>query len=297
MQHKANQGVKFGPRRLGHVNLSVSDLERSMAFYTKVLGIEEVRREPDIKAGFLSNGNTHHDVALVEVGILAKQAGLNHLGWELENEVQLVEAYERLQQLGLKIDFMANHQISHSVYISDPEGNGHEFYADTMKDWRTIMRPDRSDMITSEWTPGEPPADPEPKYDPHPEIRRVEGAVCHPKRVAEATFAVRDLDKMTRFFAEVGGLEEVDRATNGSRLVLRGTLSGQDLTLIQAAGGQPTGLHHFSCEIAHENDLDQAEVEMKKAGIEPELRVDNEKRRSLFLRDPDGFLVEFYADR
>ena len=75
MQHKANQGIKFRPRRLGHVNLTVSDLERSMAFYTRVLGIEEVRREPDIKAGFLSNGNTHHDVALVEVGVLAKQAG------------------------------------------------------------------------------------------------------------------------------------------------------------------------------------------------------------------------------
>lgn len=297
MQHEPSQGVKFRPRRLGHVNLSVSNLERSLAFYTRVLGIEEVRREPDIKAGFLSNGNTHHDIALVEVGVLTTQAGLNHLGWELENEVELVEAYQRAQQVGLKIDFLANHQISHSVYISDPEGNGHEFYADTMNDWRTIMRPDRSDMITSEWTPGEPFPDPEPKYNPHPEIRRMEDAVFHPKRVAQATFAVRDLEKMARFFIEVGGLEEADRATAGSRVVLRGTLPGQDLTLMQAGGGQPTGLHHFSFEMVNEKDLDQAEVELQKAGIKPELRVNNETRRSIFLRDPDSFLVEFYADR
>jgi catechol 2,3-dioxygenase len=297
MEYKSNQAAKFKPRRLGHVNLSVSDLERSMEFYTQVLGIEEVRRELDIKAGFLSNGNTHHDVALIEVGILATQAGLNHLGWELENEVQLVEAYQRAQQAGLKINFTANHQISRGVYMSDPEGNGHEFYADAMKDWRTIMRPDRFDMITAEWTPGEPPPDPEPKYNPHPEIRWVEGAVFHPKRVAQATFAVRDMEKMTHFFTEVGGLEKVGRAPDDSCVVLRGALPGQDLTLIQVGKGQPTGLHHFSFEIANESDLDQAEVEMRKAGIKPELRVDNEAKRSIFLRDPDDFLVEFYVGR
>ncbi len=297
MEYKSNQAVKFKPRRLGHVNLSVSDLERSMAFYTKVLGIEEVRRERDIKAGFLSNGNTHHDVALIEVGILATQTGLNHLGWELENEVQLVKAYQRAQQAGLKINFTANHQISRGVYMSDPEGNGHEFYADAMKDWRTIMRPDRFDMITAEWTPGEPPPDSEPKYNPHPEIRWVEGAVFHPKRVAQATFAVRDMEKMTHFFTEVGGLEKVGRAPDDSCVVLRGALPGQDLTLIQVGKGQPTGLHHFSFEMANESDLDQAEVEMRKAGIKPELRVDNEAKRSIFLRDPDDFLVEFYVGR
>ena len=215
----------------------------------------------------------------------------------MENEVQLVEAYQRVQQLGLKVDFLADHQISRSVYISDPEGNGHEFYADAIKDWRTIMRPDRSDMITSKWTPGQPTPDPEPKYDPQPEIRQVKGAVFHPKRVAQATFAVRDMQKMTRFFTEVGGLEEVHRPTDGSRVVLRGTLPGQDLTLVQAGGSQPTGLQHFSFEISTENDLDQAEVEMKKAGIEPERRADNATRRSIFLRDPDGFLVELYAGR
>jgi len=36
---------------------------------------------------------------------------------------------------------------------------------------------------------------------------------------------------------------------------------------------------------------------MRKAGIKPELRVDNEARRSIFLRDPDDFLVEFYVGR
>ena len=58
--------VDFKPRRLGHVNLYVGDLNSSTDFYTNVAGIELVRREPGIDAVFVSNGNTHHDVALMQ---------------------------------------------------------------------------------------------------------------------------------------------------------------------------------------------------------------------------------------
>ena len=58
--------VDFKPRRLGHVNLFVGDLEKSTSFYTEVAGIELVRREPGIDAVFVSNGNTHHDIALMQ---------------------------------------------------------------------------------------------------------------------------------------------------------------------------------------------------------------------------------------
>ena len=122
MTSKQAQKVAFKPRRLGHVNLTVSDLQRSMEFYNQVLGIEQVRWEPDINAGFLSNGNTHHDVALIEAGVLEKEPVLNHLGWELENQVEQVGAYERALQAGIKIDFKAYHQISYGIYLSDPRG-------------------------------------------------------------------------------------------------------------------------------------------------------------------------------
>ena len=58
--------LRLMPRRLGHVNLFVSDLEQSMAFYENVAGFHEIFREADIQAGFLSNGNTHHDFGLIQ---------------------------------------------------------------------------------------------------------------------------------------------------------------------------------------------------------------------------------------
>ena len=64
---EANVQPRFRPRRLGHVNLWVSDLERSIRFYEDVCGIELVRRERDILIAFHSNGNSHHDIGIIEI--------------------------------------------------------------------------------------------------------------------------------------------------------------------------------------------------------------------------------------
>ena len=59
--------VGYRPRRLGHVNFFIADLDRSIAFYTRVCGFEITALERHIGAGFFSNGNTHHDIGVVEV--------------------------------------------------------------------------------------------------------------------------------------------------------------------------------------------------------------------------------------
>jgi len=191
---KTEHMVRFRPRRLGHANLFVSDLDRSMRFYNAVCGLEEVRREPAIRIGFLSNGNTHHDVGLVQSSTARRvgrdgfvmsrgdrrATGLNHLGFEMENEAELVEAYRRATACGVEIERTVDHLISRSVYLPDPEGNVLEFYADVTKDWRSIFCPEREDLVTGVWTPGDPAPSTEPKYWPSVEVRRVESAIFHP---------------------------------------------------------------------------------------------------------------------
>src|SRR5687768_7944131 len=49
--------------RIGHVHLKVADLERSLAFYSNVLGFELTGRL-DNEAAFLSAGGYHHHIAL-----------------------------------------------------------------------------------------------------------------------------------------------------------------------------------------------------------------------------------------
>ena len=116
----------FHPRRLGHANLFVTDLDRSMHFYKTIVGLEEVYVRPPVMAGFLSNGNTHHDVGLVDIHGPAgwKQApGLNHVGLELEDEVDLVESFNAMTRDKVPFDRAADHDIAHAVYLRDADGN------------------------------------------------------------------------------------------------------------------------------------------------------------------------------
>jgi len=303
------RAVKFAPRRLGHANIFAGELQRSMNFYNKVVGLEEVRREPGIVAGFLTNGNTHHDVGIVEVtkearvGIdghvqipkgRGKEAGLNHLGWEMETEAELVAAYRRAVAASVPIHRRANHQISHSIYVFDPDGNLNEFYADALKDWRSIFNPTRDDLVTSEWDVDKlAEGDKEPKYDAHPNLRTVADAALHPLRITHAVMVARNYPRMVEFYREVGGLTPQRLSGSGEATAMMGRLGRLDLVIFARGNGLEPGLHHFAFELASEHDFKSASQRLRAAGVKVELEVSNDHKRSIFLRDPDGLCLEF----
>src|SRR5215468_7681306 len=146
IQHENTRQSALTPRRIGHVNLYVRDCLASLRFYSTVCGLEEVFRETPIKAGFLSSGNTHHDIGFLEAregvrvgrdGFVQTKAGIgarpefNHFGIEMENEQELVDGYRRLQKLGVPIEKLTDSAgLSKSVYLRDPDGVLLQFYAD-----------------------------------------------------------------------------------------------------------------------------------------------------------------------
>jgi catechol 2,3-dioxygenase len=304
--------VKFRPRRIAHANLFVSDLEASMRFYKDLCGLQEVFREPGIPAGFLTNGNSHHDIAVVKVSGGAqrtgrdghvqlaagrgKTPGLNHLGWEMENEAELVAAYERAVRAGVKIHRTTDHQVAHSVYIFDPEGNLSELYADVIEDWRVIFQP-RNDLISGTWIPGKQPPISKPYYAQLPEIGRVPGAIFHPRRITHAALVMQNLEVALRFYCDVVGLTEIGRSTNGHCVLLRGSVAQYDLALYAASPELPAGLHHIGFDLPDELELDDAERRLDQAGIQPEMRVEDSTKRSVFVLDPDQIRLEFHVDR
>jgi catechol 2,3-dioxygenase len=122
--------------KVGHVVLRVRDLDTALAFYAGLLGLKEVARH-DFGEGpmaFLSTGNSHHDIALVEVGPAAVgggPSGLHHVALKVGESLQeLAQVKAYLTQNGVTVHMTLDHKVSQGVYVSDPDGNLLELYVD-----------------------------------------------------------------------------------------------------------------------------------------------------------------------
>lgn len=128
-------------RSLGHAVLNVRDLDQSVAFYRDVLGLPVATRSDKFGMVFFSLGN-HHDFAIRAVGEDApapnrKGVGLFHVAFCVGSSLDdLREMKERLDAGGVKIDGLVDHNVTSSIYVRDPDGNGIELYADTSDAWR-----------------------------------------------------------------------------------------------------------------------------------------------------------------
>lgn len=300
--------VKLGPRRLAHFNVYVSNMARSAAFYHEVCGIHDIAGEPDVPIRFLTNGSSHHELGLVEIhegerigrdgfvqGVTKKgqRAGLNHLGWEMNTEHDLVEAYKRIKNTPLKFH-TADHTIARSVYVEDMEGNMHEFFADTAYDWPRHLRGD-VDRLTGQW-------DPEavvPSHQPHHErglpLEAVAGAPVRPLRISHGVLRVRDLQSMGEWCRDVAGLVEKFASKDEGVLVYCGTDSPMPFDLILIEGSEEDPLAKMSFLIPNVNEVEASIARIEAKGFSPVESFNEGGRRGFTLKDPDGLNVEFFA--
>ena len=120
---------------IGHVHLTVSDLNRAERFYTEILGFDVTARFGD-EVVFMSAGGYHHHIALnTWAGKDAKPApqgttGLYHFTILLPNRLELAKVVKRVIDHGVKIDGASDHTASEAVYLHHPDGNGLELCAD-----------------------------------------------------------------------------------------------------------------------------------------------------------------------
>lgn len=139
---------------LGHVVLYVTSLERVANFYRDTLGFREIHREGPI--ALFSSGRTHHEMLLIAVGEQPKDSpraaqgeslgqlpkpGLYHIGFKVANshdELKIV--YRELINKGVNITGLADHTVTHSIYVTDPDGNELELYADVSDVWKTDLK-------------------------------------------------------------------------------------------------------------------------------------------------------------
>ena len=125
--------------RIGHVHLKVADLERALGFYCGVLGFEVTQRLGK-NAAFLSAGGYHHHLAVNTWESLGGSpsapgsTGLYHTAIVYPTRVTLAEALRRVLDANIPLEGAADHGVSESIYLRDPDENGVELYCDRPKD-------------------------------------------------------------------------------------------------------------------------------------------------------------------
>jgi catechol 2,3-dioxygenase len=128
-------------KSLGHVVVRVSNRERAEQFYGGVLGLPLCARydKGNLKMAFFTLGN-HHDFAVMETqgGNPHESAtGLDHVAFNIGKSLdELREAKARLEAAGIT-PRPVDHEVTKSLYFSDPDGNGVELYIDASDAWRT----------------------------------------------------------------------------------------------------------------------------------------------------------------
>jgi catechol 2,3-dioxygenase len=291
----------FRTRRLGHTNIFVGNYEKAAEFYNKIVGLGIVYIQPDNRSSFVSNGNTYHDFGLTDItshyAKPGQKPGLNHLGFELYTEVELVEGYNRAIAAGAEFLHMADHDAAHSVYKLDPDGNEVELYADVVKDWRSV----RNGVIIKEkpkFVPGVTSVpDAGHNYPLDPKIERIEGALFHARRVTHAGIVTKDYPAMVRYYTDFIGLTPIFGDADTDFAVLRGHYGNGDVTLYRNRAGLTPGLHHVGLEAWDEADLDRSLAALKNTDIALVSDVSHDARRAVVIQDPDGLNLQFYVNR
>lgn len=137
------------PRGVNHLVLNVRDLEESHRFWTEIMGfrqVAELKPKPDrpplrmrFYSGVSASGDlSHHDIALCEVSgtdapaadepwsLYPRRVGINHVAITWPDRESWLQQVAFLRAKGVPFHLRVNHGMTHSVYISDPNGHGIE---------------------------------------------------------------------------------------------------------------------------------------------------------------------------
>jgi catechol 2,3-dioxygenase len=121
-------GLVARPRKLGHVLLFTSDLQRQIDFYTRVLGLRLSDRSAGIVA-FLRCTTDHHNLAF----LTSKGPGFHHASFEVGSVDEIAMGAQAMQEAGYKPGWgLGRHVIGSNFffYMRDPWGSFAEYYYD-----------------------------------------------------------------------------------------------------------------------------------------------------------------------
>lgn len=200
---------------VGGVHLRVSDLERSLAFYEHVLGLDVLSRG-DGRAVLGVNGR-----ALVTLRVLPNAVprprhttGLYHFAILVPDRAALGHALARMVAARWPLQGASDHGVSEAIYLGDPDGLGIEVYRDRARaEWPHDA--EGLAMVTE-------PLDLRALLDEVLPAGEVPAKVAPGTRMGHVHLQVRDLDEAERFYHGALGFDVMQRMRPSALFVSAG---------------------------------------------------------------------------
>src|SRR3954451_10905647 len=269
--------------RLGAVELTVADVDRSVAWYQSALGLRVHRQEPALAE--LGDG-TETVLVLVEdpqPRPAGRHAGLYHYALLYPTREELARAALRLAATQTPIQGASDHRTHEAIYLPDPDGNGIELAAD---------RPREAWPADLGYAGGPAPLDFEALVgtvageEPAPRVR--EGL-----RMGHLHLHVGDTEAGKNFYADVLGFEV--QADLGSAVFVSagGYHHHLGFNVWQGVGVGPApapavGLRHWTVQLPEAADVEAVRARVAAAGLTAE-----PTERGFLTRDPWETAVVF----
>lgn len=274
---------------MGHVSLTVANLENQITFYTQALGFKLHWREGN-KAGLGAGGADL--LRLTEEPNLKRYrgtTGLYHFAILFPNRKELARAMARLFAIRYE-NYPTDHIMTKTTYLDDPEGNGIELYAESPEDGTWSLA--NGEYITrrkdGSLSSGREPLNVNELFALLSQEDQLDQPIPPETRVGHVHLHVRNIEEAIDFYHGIIGFDVmgVAKAFRMGFVSAGGYHHHLGLNTWQGEGAPPPpadalGLRYLTVELPDQEALDQVTGRIDAAGI-----PSNQTKDGLLLYDP-----------
>jgi catechol 2,3-dioxygenase len=211
----------MGILRLGHVDITVPDLDLATAYYTEVMGMLEVERTADRIFFKCWDEEDHHSLAVR----YDPRVGIDRFSFKVEDEDDLVDLEQRVEHYGFAVSRMSKgEEVGQGESIRFATPSGHEM--------ELVHQVDKVGGLL-------------PKVNPHPTVEGLKGIA--PPRMDHLLVTAEEVPEASKFYMDVLGFRLTEQLLDGDGhqigTWMERSHSPHDLAVVSGPNG---GLHHFA---------------------------------------------------